>query len=81
MTAAYPTVTRNPAGSYQLFRIGDAVIRPSSTRCGCACPYEPMFTQGRSGDPAYGPGPYSPTEYQVEAFCRWYIGRLLASLP
>ncbi|SDZ47234.1 Rieske 2Fe-2S family protein [Saccharopolyspora shandongensis] len=28
------------------------------------------------GSPAYEPGPYAPTEYQVEAFCNWYIGRL-----
>ncbi|MGW5642992.1 aromatic ring-hydroxylating oxygenase subunit alpha [Saccharopolyspora sp. NPDC003752] len=26
--------------------------------------------------PAYEPGPYAPTEYQVEAFCNWYINRL-----
>ncbi|MBA0051077.1 aromatic ring-hydroxylating dioxygenase subunit alpha [Streptomyces sp. AJS327] len=26
--------------------------------------------------PAYTPGPYAPTEYQVEAFCAWYIARL-----
>ena len=26
--------------------------------------------------PAYGPGPYSPTEVQVEAFVNWYVGRL-----
>jgi Rieske 2Fe-2S family protein len=26
--------------------------------------------------PAYVPGPYAPTEYQVEAFCNWYITRL-----
>ncbi|WP_234357117.1 SRPBCC family protein [Streptomyces sp. NBRC 110028] len=26
--------------------------------------------------PAYVPGPYAPTEYQVEAFCSWYIARL-----
>jgi Rieske 2Fe-2S family protein len=26
--------------------------------------------------PAYEPGPYVPTEYQVEAFCNWYITRL-----
>ncbi|MEN0135185.1 MAG: aromatic ring-hydroxylating dioxygenase subunit alpha [Rhodococcus sp. (in: high G+C Gram-positive bacteria)] len=26
--------------------------------------------------PAYIPGPYSPSEYQVEAFINWYIGRL-----
>jgi Rieske 2Fe-2S family protein len=24
-------------------------------------------------DPAYVPGPYSPTEYQVEAFINWYM--------
>ncbi len=30
--------------------------------------------------PAYLPGPYSSTEYQVEAFVNWYIGRL-ATLP
>lgn len=26
--------------------------------------------------PAYLPGPYMPSEYQVEAFCNWYISRL-----
>jgi glycine betaine catabolism A len=28
------------------------------------------------GSPAYVPGPYSPTEFQVEAFCNWYTMRL-----
>ncbi|QIZ38050.1 aromatic ring-hydroxylating dioxygenase subunit alpha [Saccharopolyspora sp. ASAGF58] len=32
------------------------------------------------GSPAYEPGPYAPTEYQVEAFCNWYITRLRAHL-
>jgi Rieske 2Fe-2S family protein len=27
-------------------------------------------------DPAYQPGPYLPAEYQVDAFCSWYTGRL-----
>ena len=26
--------------------------------------------------PAYEPGPYAPTEYQVEAFVSWYVARL-----
>ena len=26
--------------------------------------------------PAYEPGPYAPSEYQVDAFCNWYIARL-----
>ncbi|MEY9840892.1 SRPBCC family protein [Streptacidiphilus sp. EB103A] len=30
--------------------------------------------------PAYLPGPYSPTEYQVEAFVNWYVTRLKAHL-
>jgi Rieske 2Fe-2S family protein len=30
--------------------------------------------------PAYLPGPYSPTEYQVEAFINWYVTRLKAHL-
>ena len=30
--------------------------------------------------PAYLPGPYSPTEYQVEAFVNWYVTRLRAHL-
>lgn len=30
--------------------------------------------------PAYEPGPYAPSEYQVEAFCNWYITRLEAHL-
>ena len=31
-------------------------------------------------DPAYEPGPYAPTEYQVDAFCTWYIARLREEL-
>jgi Rieske 2Fe-2S family protein len=27
-------------------------------------------------DPAYVPGPYVPSEYQVNAFCNWYLGRV-----
>jgi Rieske 2Fe-2S family protein len=27
-------------------------------------------------DPAYLPGPYLPPEYQVDAFCSWYVDRL-----
>ncbi|MGI5454613.1 aromatic ring-hydroxylating oxygenase subunit alpha [Streptomyces sp. CA-249302] len=30
--------------------------------------------------PAYLPGPYNPTEYQVEAFVNWYVTRLKAHL-
>ncbi|GAA2095474.1 aromatic ring-hydroxylating dioxygenase subunit alpha [Streptomyces albiaxialis] len=30
--------------------------------------------------PAYVPGPYAPTEYQVEAFCAWYTARLREEL-
>lgn len=26
--------------------------------------------------PAYEPGPYTPSEYQVDAFCNWYLARL-----
>lgn len=26
--------------------------------------------------PAYEPGPYAPSEYQVDAFCSWYVSRL-----
>ncbi|MDX6233458.1 MAG: glycine betaine catabolism, partial [Nocardioidaceae bacterium] len=29
-----------------------------------------------AASPAYEPGPYMPSEYQVEAFCTWYIDRL-----
>jgi Rieske 2Fe-2S family protein len=29
-----------------------------------------------ASDPAYLPGPYMPAEYQVDAFCAWYVGRL-----
>jgi glycine betaine catabolism A len=35
-------------------------------------------TQLGVSSPAYAPGPYSPTEGQVEAFVNWYIGRLRA---
>ncbi|MBW9111993.1 hypothetical protein JNB63_20625, partial [Microbacterium trichothecenolyticum] len=27
-------------------------------------------------DPAYVPGPYMPSEYQVNAFCNWYLDRI-----
>jgi glycine betaine catabolism A len=27
-------------------------------------------------DPAYAPGPYMPSEYQVDAFCNWYLDRV-----
>jgi glycine betaine catabolism A len=33
-------------------------------------------TQLGVSSPAYVPGPYSPTEGQVEAFVNWYLGRL-----
>lgn len=29
-----------------------------------------------ASDPAYEPGPYMPAEYQVDAFCSWYVDRL-----
>ncbi|MEV0704970.1 aromatic ring-hydroxylating dioxygenase subunit alpha [Saccharopolyspora sp. NPDC050389] len=32
------------------------------------------------GSPAYEPGPYAPSEYQVEAFCNWYTTRLRTHL-
>jgi Rieske 2Fe-2S family protein len=32
--------------------------------------------QDGTSNPAYLPGPYSPTEYQVEAFVNWYVTRL-----
>ncbi|WP_223280843.1 aromatic ring-hydroxylating oxygenase subunit alpha [Streptomyces antnestii] len=32
------------------------------------------------GGPAYEPGPYAPGEYQVEAFCAWYLARLSEEL-
>ncbi|MFI7241521.1 aromatic ring-hydroxylating oxygenase subunit alpha [Streptomyces qinglanensis] len=38
-----------------------------------------LAQRGVSG-PAYRPGPYAPTEYQVEAFCSWYIARLREEL-
>ncbi|OBC07509.1 (Fe-S)-binding protein [Gordonia sp. 852002-50816_SCH5313054-c] len=31
-------------------------------------------------DPAYVPGPYGPSEFQVEAFINWYITRLRVNL-
>ncbi len=34
-----------------------------------------LAQQGASS-PAYEPGPYMTSEYQVEAFCTWYIDRL-----
>ncbi|WP_298752142.1 aromatic ring-hydroxylating dioxygenase subunit alpha [uncultured Serinicoccus sp.] len=32
------------------------------------------------GDPAYVPGPYSPSERQVESFAAWYVARLREEL-
>ncbi|OLT24325.1 hypothetical protein BJF82_13350 [Kytococcus sp. CUA-901] len=32
------------------------------------------------GDPAYVPGPYSPSERQVESFVAWYVARLREEL-
>ncbi len=32
--------------------------------------------QAGVSDPAYEPGPYAPNEYQVDAFCTWYVERL-----
>lgn len=32
------------------------------------------------GDPAYVPGPYSPSERQVESFVAWYVARLREGL-
>ncbi|MDN5762394.1 MAG: aromatic ring-hydroxylating dioxygenase subunit alpha [Microlunatus sp.] len=32
--------------------------------------------QAGVSNPAYVPGPYAPSEYQVEAFCAWYVDRL-----
>nr|WP_209324605.1 aromatic ring-hydroxylating dioxygenase subunit alpha [Brevibacterium renqingii] len=34
--------------------------------------------QAGVSSPAYEPGPYAPTEEQVDAFCTWYIERLKA---
>lgn len=34
------------------------------------------LAQFGASSPAYEPGPYMPSEYQVEAFCNWYIDRL-----
>ncbi|GAB3563656.1 aromatic ring-hydroxylating oxygenase subunit alpha [Spelaeicoccus albus] len=31
--------------------------------------------------PAYEPGPYAPSEYQVEKFCSWYIDAMNAGEP
>jgi len=32
--------------------------------------------QAGVASPAYEPGPYAPNEYQVDAFCTWYVDRL-----
>ncbi len=32
--------------------------------------------QAGVSSPAYEPGPYTPSEYQVDAFCTWYVARL-----
>ncbi|MEO5710359.1 MAG: aromatic ring-hydroxylating dioxygenase subunit alpha [Nocardioidaceae bacterium] len=36
--------------------------------------------QAGVGSPAYEPGPYAPSEYQVDLFCTWYVERLLAQV-
>ncbi len=33
--------------------------------------------QAGVSSPAYEPGPYAPSEYQVDLFCTWYVERLL----
>jgi Rieske 2Fe-2S family protein len=33
--------------------------------------------QAGTASPAYEPGPYAPSEYQVDDFCTWYVERLL----
>ncbi|VVU52977.1 aromatic ring-hydroxylating oxygenase subunit alpha [Burkholderia anthina] len=38
------------------------------------------LTQQGARNPAYEPGPYAPSEWQVEKFCNWYIGRLRTAL-
>jgi Rieske 2Fe-2S family protein len=38
------------------------------------------LTQQGATSPAYEPGPYAPSEWQVEKFCRWYAGRLSSLL-
>jgi Rieske 2Fe-2S family protein len=38
------------------------------------------LTQEGALNPAYEPGPYAPSEWQVEKFCNWYINRLSALL-
>ncbi|GAA1989298.1 aromatic ring-hydroxylating dioxygenase subunit alpha [Amycolatopsis minnesotensis] len=37
-----------------------------------------LVTRAQCGitSPAYEPGPYAPSEYQVDAFCTWYLTRL-----
>ncbi|CAN5427098.1 aromatic ring-hydroxylating dioxygenase subunit alpha [soil metagenome] len=36
--------------------------------------------QAGVSSPAYEPGPYAPSEYQVDLFCTWYVERLLAQV-
>ncbi len=36
--------------------------------------------QAGVGSPAYEPGPYTASEYQVDAFCTWYVDRLRAQV-
>ena len=43
--------------------------RPTSKTSGTA-------TQTGAGSPAYEPGPYMKSEYQVEAFINWYTQRM-----
>jgi glycine betaine catabolism A len=38
------------------------------------------LTQEGALNPAYEPGPYAPSEWQVEKFCNWYVNRLSALL-
>jgi len=33
--------------------------------------------QAGTASPAYQPGPYAPSEYQVDEFCTWYVERLV----
>jgi glycine betaine catabolism A len=60
---------------YDLATLTD-VWRQTNAQDGILC----ARAQAGVRSPAYLPGPYSPNEYQVEAFVRWYLNRLTEHL-
>jgi Rieske 2Fe-2S family protein len=72
-----------PPGSWQpMPRKGSTMTSTTSRRCGSRRTNRTRCSANGPRrayrPPAYEPGPYAPTEEQVDAFCTWYIERLKA---